>query len=595
MDLSAAGANDEDVFGGEDDKDNFAPPSLLATASTMDLSFHPQLPLLAAGLVSGEVELFEYGNGVAEKKPLENHFSSWLFKNKGAYSADDIAMYHNHGNMQMHPYGAVTALEFTDDGSYLVSGSSDKTISVLDCVSTRLVIHLSSDVIAEKTSKAKKLNERNKRNDAVDLANQKKKKKFTVTTNPHQHGISAINVCDENLIASGDDDGLIAVWDMRARAPAFTYHEHGDYVSQLLYFTDVSELVSSSGDTCLGVFDVRGGRIRDFSEKRNDELTCFAFINSSGHSSTFIPSILCGTAEGSLPLWKYGSWRRPYDTLEKHPRECEALISFNGEQTTFNHNLVLTGACDGIVRVIQMYPLRRQLCHLSVRDVSQGHTFTSSSSALYRRQNVVIHRERGGDAIRKMRLSFDGGLLAVSGTDRIIDFVDTRFLNDEKAVDALRYRKEQHHIETLREMEKEADAKANKEQLLAEEEAEDDNDSSDDDSDDDDSDDDSSDDGDSDSDDSSDAEPPARKRRQEPLKSSSKSAKQPAPSTEKKKKAKKVEEKEEVDWMEEYKLDRAKKRERVAATKWLKEEKKKKVNFVYEKRRKRSGGFFSEL
>jgi len=221
-----------------------------------------------------------------------------------------------------------------------------------------------------------------------------------------------------------------------------------------------------------------------------------------------------------------------------------------------------------------------------------GGSSTSPVVALYRRQNVVIHRERGGDAIRKMRLSFDGGLLAVSGTDRIIDFVDTRFLNDEKAVDALRYRKEQHHIETLREMEKEADAKANREQILAErEEAEGDNDSSDDG----DSDDDSSDDDNSDSDDSSDAEPPARKRRQEPLRSSSKGEKQPAPSTEKKKKAKKVEEKEEVDWMEEYKLDRAKKRERVAATKWLKEEKKKKVNFVYEKRRKRSGGFFSEL
>lgn len=59
-----------------------------------------------------------------------------------------------------------------------------------------------------------------------------------ISVNPHKHGISALNVCDENLVATGDDDGFIAIWDMRLRKPVHTYHEHADYISQLCYFTD---------------------------------------------------------------------------------------------------------------------------------------------------------------------------------------------------------------------------------------------------------------------------------------------------------------------------------------------------------------------
>eukprot|EP00796_Vickermania_ingenoplastis_P011010 gene11010-7653_t len=612
--MELEGLDEEILFGDVDS--SIAPPSLRATGPVMDLAFHPSLPLLAAGLVSGEVELFQYSGQEMIKKPLENDFASWVFRRGSGYKSAEVATYHNHGNMQMHPYGGITGMEFTDDGSYLVTASSDKTISVLDCVSSRLVIHISCDEVSAQTSSKKKINRNNKKNDDNSvlqskkqlLQEKKKKKTFRMTTNPHKHGISSLNVCDENLIATGDDDGLVAIWDMRQRCPAFTYHEHGDYVSQLLYFSDACELVSSSGDTCLGVFDTKAGKVRDFSEKRKDELTCFAFINSSGASSTFIPSILCGTSTGALPIWKYGSWRRPYDTMEGHPRECEAIISFNNEETTFNHNIVLTGACDGIVRVMQMYPLRRQLCHLSARDVIQGSTFSNSTGTLHKQENLVVRRERGGEAIRRMRVSHDSALLAVSGMDAVVDFVDIRFLSDEKALDALRYKREQRHIATIREMEAERDAKAAAEErlLAGGGDSSSDSDSEDDDSDADDSDTDDSD----DDEDASQVASGKRKRlRAEALtsnKTRNKSGSAAVRGTDtddankekkkrKKNKAKGPEAEEAKDWMAEYQLDRAKKRERVAAAKWLKEEKKKKVNFTYEKRRRRVGGFFSDL
>ncbi|KPA81535.1 hypothetical protein ABB37_03880 [Leptomonas pyrrhocoris] len=467
----------EDVLMGDTDRAT-VPAAVLASAPVLDIGFHPTLPILAVGLITGEVEIFER-KSVDEmvKVPLKNDFSSWIFK--GQYNEDEVVMNYHHQNMLMHPTGGVSSMEFTDDGSYLVTASGDRTISVMDCVSLRLVIHIPSDEVHARTTAKKQLNAMNKKNDpfaktAVKAVTTKKKVGRTVPVNPHKYGISAMNVCDENLIATGDDDGLIAIWDMRERKPVHAYHEHGDYVSQLCYFTDVQELVSSSGDTCLGAYDVRAGKIRDFSVKRKDELNCFAFINNSGISNAaFIPSIICGTPHGGLPIWKYGSWKRPYDVMERHPAECESIISFHGENTAFNHNLILTGACDGLVRVLQMYPVRRNLCQLSARDYTYSHSSVlggnkNTSGGSQHQGNYVVRRTRGQEAITRMRVSHDANLLAVSGTDNVIDFVDIAFLNNEDELDQLRGRAEQRHLRTIRELDRERDEADERERRLME-------------------------------------------------------------------------------------------------------------------------------
>ncbi|EPY36396.1 WDcontaining protein [Angomonas deanei] len=464
MDLTAHSSDDDELLWG-DSSEPIVPPSTMATDTVMDMGFHPSQNILATGLVNGEVEIYKYSGNEIVKQPMQNDISSWIFN----VNEDDVVWNQHHSNARMHPKGGVAAMEFTDDGSYLVSGGSDGTLSVMDCASGKLVIHIPSadtEVAAAKKSKTKRL---------VPFGKKKLKKTLPSSfkpTNPHKFGISAVNVCDENLVATGDDDGLIAIWDMRQRKPAFVYYEHADYVSQLCYFTDVQELVSSSGDTCLGVYDVRGGKLRDISDKRKDEISCFAFINSTGvNSRTFIPSIIAGTPTGSLPIWKYGSWSRPYDVMEYHPKEVETIISFHGEDTTFNHNIILTGACDGLVRVIQMYPMRRNICQLSARDYTYSHANTLGvGGGMHHLHNssYIVKRKRGHEAISKMRLSHDGRVLAVSGPDNIVDFVDVSFLNDEKQLDQLRGKAERRHLETLRNMEREVDAREERDRLVLE-------------------------------------------------------------------------------------------------------------------------------
>jgi hypothetical protein len=431
----------------------------------------------------------------------------------------------------------VAAMEFSEDGTHLVTVSSDRHLKVLDCSTQKNIIDIGPADDGMVTVSKKKKAKASADGAAAGPVSKGKTKKSLVRvpqSNPHQTPISSVNVCSDTMIATGDDDGLVALWDMRQQRPSHVYHEHGDYVSQMLFFSEVNQLVSCSGDTCVGCFDLRANRIIDYSEPRKDELTCMTFIPATN-------DLICGTPCGTLPVWKYGSWARPHDVHKNHPKECDAL-------TTYNDNIFFSGACDGVVRVIQHYPTRRVLTHLGGLD-----------------------RRRFG--INHIRISHDRNLLAVSGQEKFVQFLDISFLSDESQLDKLRTRAEVKHMETIRESNA---AKQKKEEGDA----------------------------DSDSDDSDDSEAPrekkakaAQRRRHEgsdsdeeddgnTLKGAGRAeggiAKQRVVS-------------DDDDDDEPEMLDRQTKRARVAAAKWLKDAQKQKVDFKRERGKKRTSGFWSDL
>lgn len=143
-------------------------------------------------------------------------------------------------------------------------------------------------------------------------------------------------------------------------------------------------------------------------------------------------------------------------------------------------------------------------------------------------------------------------MIAVSGTDKVVQFIDISFLADDEQLDKLRSKAEQRHLATLREATEEAEEIALREKMA---EAEEDSDWSDDD----------------DEEDSSEASSDEGEGNGE--------------------------EGEEEDNEEAVpqKTARQIKRERVAAAKWLKDEKRKTVNFQYERKRRRVQGFWGDL
>jgi len=271
--------------------------------------------------------------------------------------------------------GAVCSMEFTRSGSHLATVSSDRHIKVLDCASQAHVID-----IRRKNS-------------------------------PHKFPLSILSVCTSTELAVGDDDGMVSFWDMRMQKPVTTFLEHADQVTGMIYFEGNHQLVTSSTDTTVGCFDMRMRKVAGFSEKRKDELNCITFLPATN-------SVIAGTDAGMLPIWKYGAWKRPYDVHSKHPRECEALL-------TYNDNMFFSGAYDGTVRLIQHHPVRRVLTN-----------FGSS--------------RRNFNTVSGISVSHDRTLLAAATTGSTVFFYDIEFLGDESELDKLRDRAERKHMETIR-------------------------------------------------------------------------------------------------------------------------------------------------
>ena len=77
----------------------------------------------------------------------------------------------------------------------------------------------------------------------------------------HPAPINAIRLVSDTGVASGDDDGLVRVWDVRQRSCALEFTEHTEMITDLLYVEKGKCLVSTSTDGYLAVYDLRRGRL----------------------------------------------------------------------------------------------------------------------------------------------------------------------------------------------------------------------------------------------------------------------------------------------------------------------------------------------
>ena len=67
-------------------------------------------------------------------------------------------------------------------------------------------------------------------------------------SNAHEAAVSCLRVIDENVLASGDDDGMVKIWDLRQAKCVHELSEHDDYISDIQLAKDGKTLLSSGGD-----------------------------------------------------------------------------------------------------------------------------------------------------------------------------------------------------------------------------------------------------------------------------------------------------------------------------------------------------------
>ena len=158
----------------------------------------------------------------------------------------------------------------------------------------------------------------------------------------HKTNINVVELLDEAGIASGDDDGIVHMWDLRDKKPALTFHEHMDMISGLFFHEQECQLAASSSDGMVSVYDLRRGRLFARSDDLEDCVNCLAPAKKA-------KKLLCGMNEGVIGIFSWGNFGDYTDRCTDHPDAVESMANLNDD-------IVLTGCADGLIRALRIHP-----------------------------------------------------------------------------------------------------------------------------------------------------------------------------------------------------------------------------------------------
>ncbi|XP_074561047.1 WD repeat-containing protein 55 [Curcuma longa] len=160
----------------------------------------------------------------------------------------------------------------------------------------------------------------------------------------HGDAINRIVNLTETTVASGDDEGCIKVWDTRQRTCCNTFSAHEDYVSDLFFVSDTMQLLGTSGDGTLSVFNLRKNKIQSQSEFSEDELLSLVVMKNGR-------KVICGTQTGALLLYSWGHFKDCSDRFLGHPMSVDTLLKLD-------EDTLISGSEDGVIRLVGILPNR---------------------------------------------------------------------------------------------------------------------------------------------------------------------------------------------------------------------------------------------
>lgn len=159
----------------------------------------------------------------------------------------------------------------------------------------------------------------------------------------HSNAINRLAALGPALTASGDDSGVIKLWDSRQSEAVASFDAHQEFVSDLALHDQDHCLLSVSGDGTLSVIDLKLNKTRANSEgDADDELLSVVAIKGG-------KKLVCGSQSGVLDVWSWGYWNDCSDRFPGHPSSVDALLKYDEDS-------VLTGSSDGMIRIISVQP-----------------------------------------------------------------------------------------------------------------------------------------------------------------------------------------------------------------------------------------------
>jgi len=142
-----------------------------------------------------------------------------------------------------------------------------------------------------------------------------------------------------NIIATGDDDGIIKIWDLREankgkkHAIVMELAEHEGTISQMAYNHDCQQLLAAGCDGMLGVFDLRTKKLYAMSDNFEEDLTSVCLLKNE-------KKVMVSTSEGVLNLFSWDFFGDCNDRIVGHPGAIDTMIKYD-------EDIVITGCEDG--------------------------------------------------------------------------------------------------------------------------------------------------------------------------------------------------------------------------------------------------------
>ncbi|KAF8511293.1 WD40-repeat-containing domain protein [Gautieria morchelliformis] len=164
----------------------------------------------------------------------------------------------------------------------------------------------------------------------------------------HDSAINRVTRLLPNMLATGDDDGVIKLWDPRKPAQLREYKQHFDFISDFMWLEDKRQLVATRyGDGTLSVMDVRSNKPEPIAQSEDQEDELLSIVPIKGNNKFVV-----GTQLGILSIFNRSKgWGDCVDRIPGHPSSIDALCALT-------QDVILTGSSDGFIRAVEILPTK---------------------------------------------------------------------------------------------------------------------------------------------------------------------------------------------------------------------------------------------
>ncbi|KAJ0411197.1 hypothetical protein ATCC90586_008913 [Pythium insidiosum] len=142
----------------------------------------------------------------------------------------------------------------------------------------------------------------------------------------------------QDIVAVGNITGVVQVYKYseERNSKLLELNHHQDSCRALLFSPD------GQCDGRLSAYDLRKNVLAGKSDELDDELLSVSVIKNGR-------KVVCGSQDGVLVIFSWGTWGDMSDRFPGHPESVESILKID-------EDTVLTGSSDGIVRVVQVHP-----------------------------------------------------------------------------------------------------------------------------------------------------------------------------------------------------------------------------------------------